>query len=240
MMFKENPSINIRDISYSIDGKYLLNKTRLKISGNGITVVLGANGAGKTIFLKLLSGLLKAGNGEIKTGSKDFSFRNSAMVSQEPIILRRSVMSNILFVLNKVQPHQKIMASELIDTLGLSGKNNQSALTLSAGEKQRLSLARALITQPRILLLDEPTANIEPTSTIYIEKVLAKKSSSGTKIFFVTHDINQAKRLANDIIYVENGKVLEYTNSSVFFKKPITVNAQKYISGIISDAQTNN
>ena len=122
-----------------------------------------------------------------------------------------------------------------MDTLGLSGKHNQNAQTLSAGEKQRLSLARALITQPKILLLDEPTANIEPTSTIFIEKVLKRKSSSGTKIFFVTHDINQAKRLANDIIYLESGQVKEYSKGSISFKKPTTLSAQKYISGIISD-----
>ena len=235
MMLKKNPNINITNLSYSINGKSLLNKISLDISGNGITVILGANGAGKTIFLKLLSGLINSDNGEIKTNSKDFSFRNSAMVFQEPIILRRSVLSNILFVIEKIQPHQKIMASELMDTLGLSGKDNQNAQTLSAGEKQRLSLARALITQPKILLLDEPTANIEPTSTIYIEKVLKRKSSSGTKIFFVTHDINQAKRLANDIIYLESGQVKEYTKGSIFFKKPSTLSAQKYISGIISD-----
>lgn len=235
MMLKKNPNINITNLSYSINGKSLLNKISLDISGNGITVILGANGAGKTIFLKLLSGLINSDNGEIKTNSKDFSFRNSAMVFQEPIILRRSVLSNILFVIEKIQPHQKIMASELMDTLGLSGKDNQNAQTLSAGEKQRLSLARALITQPKILLLDEPTANIEPTSTIYIEKVLKRKSSSGTKIFFVTHDINQAKRLANDIIYLEKSVVKEYTKGSRFFKKPTTLSAQKYISGIISD-----
>ena len=144
-MLKKNPNINITNLSYSINGKSLLNKISLDISGNGITVILGANGAGKTIFLKLLSGLINSDNGEIKTNSKDFSFRNSAMVFQEPIILRRSVLSNILFVIEKIQPHQKIMASELMDTLGLSGKDNQNAQTLSAGEKQRLSLARALI-----------------------------------------------------------------------------------------------
>ena len=239
-MFKKNPDIKISNISYSIGGKCLLKKTSLDVSGNGITVILGANGAGKTIFLKLLSGLINPDNGEIKTRSKDFSFSNSAMVFQEPIILRRSVLSNILFVIDKVQSQKKIMASELIDTLGLSGKDNQSAQTLSAGEKQRLSLARALITQPKILLLDEPTANIEPTSTIYIEKVLERKSSTGTKIFFVTHDINQAKRLANDIIYLENGKVMEYTKSSIFFKNPTTLSGKKYISGIISDVKNNN
>ena len=183
--------------------------SEIDLTKNRTNLIIGANGAGKTIFLKLLSGLINPDNGEIKTRSKDFSFSSSAMVFQEPIILRRSVLSNILFVIEKIQPHQKIMASELMDTLGLSGKDNQNAQTLSAGEKQRLSLARALITQPKILLLDEPTANIEPTSTIFIEKVLKRKSSSGTKIFFVTHDINQAKRLANDIIYLESGQVKE-------------------------------
>ena len=112
-MFKKNPDIKISNISYSIGGKCLLKKTSLDVSGNGITVILGANGAGKTIFLKLLSGLINPDNGKIKTRSKDFSFSNSAMVFQEPIILRRSVLSNILFVIDKIKPQEKIMASAL-------------------------------------------------------------------------------------------------------------------------------
>jgi tungstate transport system ATP-binding protein len=234
-MLEKTRSIKVKNLSYSINGKYLINETNLDISGAGVTVILGANGAGKTIFLKLLAGLLTPDSGEIITRGKDFSFRQSAMVAQEPVILRRSVMSNILFVIKKIKPHHKEVADELIENLGLLGKNNQSAITLSAGEKQRLSLARALITEPKILLLDEPTANIEPVSTIYIEKVLLKKSRSGAKIFFVTHDINQAKRLAKDIIYIENGNIAEYAKNSIFFKQPKTTSARRYISGIIGN-----
>ena len=209
-MFKKNPDIKISNISYSIDGKFLLKKTSLDISGNGITVILGANGAGKTIFLKLLSGLINPDNGEIKTRSKDFSFSNSAMVFQEPIILRRSVLSNILFVIDKIQSQKKIMASELIDTLGLSGKDNQSAQTLSAGEKQRLSLARALITQPKILLLDEPTASLDPDIGDFIRSYIQEyKIKNKVTILLASHNMSEVERLCDSVIMMKKGKIID-------------------------------
>ena len=104
--------------------------------------------------------------------------------------------------------------------MGLDKKEHQNALTLSAGEKQRLCLARAIITDPEILLLDEPTANIEPNSTTLIEKYLIQKVRSSRKIFFVTHDINQARRLADEIVFIHTGRVIEHSSAENFFENP--------------------
>ena len=226
--------ILIRDLSFNIEGKSLLYDTNLSLYGEGITVLLGANGAGKTIFLKLLAGLLTPCSGSITSNKRNLSIKTSAFVSQEPVILRRTVLKNMLFVLERITSEKITFAKELLKLMGLNKKEHQNALTLSAGEKQRLCLARAIVTNPEILLLDEPTANIEPNSTRLIEKYLIQKVRSSRKIFFVTHDINQARRLADEIVFIHTGRVIEHSSAENFFKSPKTKEARKYISGKIN------
>ena len=226
--------ITIRDLSFNIEGKSLLYNTNLSLHREGITVLLGANGAGKTIFLKLLAGLLTPCSGSITSNKRNLSIKTSAFVSQEPVILPRTVLKNMLFVLERITSEKITFAKELLKLMGLNKKEHQNALTLSAGEKQRLCLARAIITNPEILLLDEPTANIEPNSTTLIEKYLIQKVRSSRKIFFVTHDINQARRLADEIVFIHTGRVIEHSSAENFFKHPKTKEARKYISGKIN------
>ena len=230
----KDSQITIRDLSFSVEGKALLQNTSLSLSGDGITVLLGANGAGKTIFLKLLAGLLIPCSGTITSNKKTLAIKTCSFVSQEPVILRRTVLKNMLFVLQRITPEESTLAKELLRMMGLNNKEHQNALTLSAGERQRLCLARAIITNPEILLLDEPTANIEPNSTTLIEKYLIQKVRSFRKIFFVTHDINQARRLADEIVFIDTGRVIEHSSSENFFKNPKTKEARKYISGKIN------
>ena len=233
-MTPEDSQIIIRDLSFNIEGKTLLHNTSLSLSGDGITVLLGANGAGKTIFLKLLAGLLTPRSGTITSNKKTLEMKTRSFVSQEPVILRRTVLKNMLFVLPRITHEESTIAKGLLKMMGLNEKEHQNALTLSAGEKQRLCLARAIITNPEILLLDEPTANIEPNSTTLIEKYLIQKVRSFRKIFFVTHDINQARRLADEIVFIDTGRVIEHSSSENFFKNPKTKEARKYISGKIN------
>ena len=233
-MTPEDTQIIIRDLSFNIEGKALLHNTNLSLSGDGITVLLGANGAGKTIFLKLLAGLLTPRSGTITSNKKTLEMKTRSFVSQEPVILRRTVLKNMLFVLPRITHEEGTLAKGLLKMMGLNEKEHQNALTLSAGEKQRLCLARAIITNPEILLLDEPTANIEPNSTTLIEKYLIQKVRSFRKIFFVTHDINQARRLADEIVFIDTGRVIEHSSSENFFKNPKTKEARKYISGKIN------
>ena len=230
----KDTQITIHDLSFSVEGKALLQNTSLSLSGEGITVLLGANGAGKTIFLKLLAGLLIPCSGTIMSNKKTLAIKTCSFVSQEPVILRRTVLKNMLFVLQRITPEESTLAKELLRMMGLNNKEHQNALTLSAGERQRLCLARAIITNPEILLLDEPTANIEPNSTTLIEKYLIQKVRSFRKIFFVTHDINQARRLADEIVFIDTGRVIEHSSSENFFKNPKTKEARKYISGKIN------
>ena len=233
-MASDDTQIRINDLSFDIEGKTLLHNTNLSLNGDGITVLLGANGAGKTIFLKLLTGLLTPCSGSITFQGGSLSVKTCAFVSQEPVILRRTVLKNMLFVLEKITSEKSTLAKELLSLMGLDKKEHQNAITLSAGEKQRLCLARAIITNPEILLLDEPTANIEPNSTTLIEKYLIQKVRSSRKIFFDTHDINQARRLADEIVFIHTGRVIEHSSAENFFENPKTTEARKYISGKIN------
>ena len=151
-MASQDTQININDLSFDIEGKTLLHNTNLSLNGDGITVLLGANGAGKTIFLKLLTGLLIPCSGSITFQGGSLSVKTCAFVSQEPVILRRTVLKNMLFVLEKITSEKSTLAKELLSLMGLDKKEHQNAMPLSAGEKQRLGLARAIITDPEILL----------------------------------------------------------------------------------------
>ena len=156
-----------------------------------------------------------------------------AMVFQTPVLLRRTVMANMQFVSNLRNKKSNQLLKNLLDKVGLEGSEEKPARLLSGGEKQRLSMARALIVNPNLLLLDEPTANLDPYSLNLIEDLVLEENSIGKTVIFTTHDMSQAKRLATDVIFLNKGKVLEQTVSKTFFKKPKTFEAQKYINGEI-------
>ena len=120
-----------------------------------------------------------------------------------------------------------------MDDTGLTAVRNQPARNLSGGEKQRLSLARALVSNPDILFLDEATSSLDPSSVFIIENLIANIKSMGVKIILITHDIGQAKRLADDIIFMHNGTILESGLSREFLKNPVTKEASSFLNGDI-------
>ena len=155
------------------------------------------------------------------------------MVFQNPVLLRRTVLANMIFV-DSIRGNTGIEnCKEILNLLGLEQFQSYPAHLLSAGEKQRLALARAIVLKPSILFLDEPTANLDPSSIHFIEQILKNASDAGVKIIFITHDINQAKRIADDIIFIQKGKVVEHTETSIFFKTPKTTETAAYLDGKI-------
>jgi len=228
--------IQFKDLSVILGQKIILDKINCKIKSNSITAVLGPNGAGKSIFLQTINGLFSVQSGRLTFNLMEINQeirKQQAMVFQNPVLLRRTVIANLQFISNLRNKESNRLLKKILSKVGLEGYEKKPARLLSGGEKQRLSMARALIINPNLLLLDEPTANLDPYSLNLIEDLVLEENSIGKTIIFTTHDMSQAKRLATDVIFLNKGKVLEQTISKTFFKSPKTLEAQKYINGEI-------
>lgn len=228
------PAGEVSGLTYQAGGRFLIDSINLRIPGDGITVLMGPNGAGKSLLLRLMHGLLEATAGTVRwhgRGLDDDVRRQQAMVFQRPVLLRRSVAANIRFVLKLRGRSSDQQVEQILDEVGLGGRAAQPARLLSGGEQQRLTLARALVTEPKVLFLDEPTASLDPTSTAAIETIVRRASERGTKIIFVTHDLGQAHRLADDVVFLNGGRVAEHSPAATFFDAPASQAAADYLAG---------
>ena len=219
---------------YRSGERTLIDGIDLRIPSISRTVVMGANGAGKSLLLRLLHGLLIPTAGQVSWGGRvldDAQRRQQAMVFQRPVLLRRSVAANIRFVLKLRGRADSARIDAILDEVGLAAHARQPARLLSGGEQQRLALARALATNPLVLFLDEPTASLDPASTAAIEAIVNRAHTRGTKIIFVTHDLGQARRLADDVIFLRDGKLAEHTPAQTFFDTPASQAARDYLDG---------
>ena len=223
-----------RGLVYRVGEKRLIDGIDLRVAGLGLTVVMGPNGAGKSLLLRLLHGLLTPTAGQVLWGGRPLDEglrKRQAMVFQRPVLLRRSVAANIRFVCKLRRRVEAGRVEKILDEVGLRTQADQPARLLSGGEQQRLSLARALALEPQVLFLDEPTASLDPASTAAIEAVVRRASDGGTKVIFVTHDLGQARRLADDVLFLDAGRVAEHTPAHQFFEKPASPCAADYLAG---------
>ena len=228
--------IVISNLSLLLGKTKILDKIKCKIHNESIIAVLGPNGAGKSLFLKTINGLTAVESGKINFNSREINDhirKEIALVFQKPTLLRRTVLENMQFVLEKKNKLSNLEIMNLLQRVGLDTYKDKPARLLSGGEQQRLSLARALLINPSLLLLDEPTANLDPYSLNLIEEIILDENKKGKTIILTTHDMGQAKRLAKEILFFNKGKLLEQTKAINFFKKPKTNEAQSYINGKI-------
>ena len=228
--------IVISNLSLLLGKTKILDKIKCKIHNKSIIAVLGPNGAGKSLFLKTINGLTPVESGKIKFNSKEINYqirKEIALVFQKPTLLRRTVLENMQFVLEKKNKLSNLEIMNHLQKVGLDTYKHKPARLLSGGEQQRLSLARALLINPSLLLLDEPTANLDPYSLNLIEEIILDENKKGKTIILTTHDMGQAKRLAKEILFFDKGKLLEQTKAINFFAKPKTKEAQNYINGKI-------
>jgi tungstate transport system ATP-binding protein len=229
--------LQLDQLRFVSDRLELIKGISVTIDQPGISVVMGPNGAGKSLLLRLMHGLLEPSGGRVLWNGqvlhKSLHGRQS-MVFQRPVMLRRSVLANLEFVLNRRKlPADQATCSELLARVGLEGLQARPARLLSGGEQQRLALARAIATRPEVLFMDEPTASLDPASTQMIESIVLDMARNGTKIFYVTHDVAQARRLADDVLFMNHGQLLEYAAAEVFFEQPQTDPARAYLAGKI-------
>ena len=224
--------LRVRNLSLRIDGTPILRDVSFDLAPQGCTVIMGPNGAGKSLLLKLLHGLLRPSSGEIAWAEQDpmAVTARQALVFQKPVLLRRSVAANIDFVL-KARGKPRARCAELLDHVGLTHKARQPARRLSGGEAQRLALARALATDPEVLFLDEATASLDPASVLAIETIVRQARDRGIRVILVTHDIGQARRMADDVLFLHGGHIAEHSAARSFFPDPQSPAARDYLNG---------
>lgn len=225
--------IEFKKISLKI-GNFFLNNLSFKIFNDGITFFMGANGSGKSICLKLILGMLNADKGKILINKKDKN--KIGYVSQKTVFLRRSVYENLYYSLKVIKYPEKEISNRINEILSIANFKefiNHSARNLSTGQQQLLAVIRAFIIKPNILLLDEPCSNLDPASARIIENLLKRILAFNVKIIIVTHDYLQVKRLADNILFLHNGKITENTESDQFFKLPKSQEAIDYLNGIV-------
>ena len=228
--------LEVSDLSYDAGGKTLLNTLDFRLEDGVRTVILGPNGAGKSLLLRVCHGLLQPGSGSVSWAGRTPSQagRELAMVFQRTVLPRRTVSDNIAHTL-AIMGVPREQRSSRIDTAlkeaGLSELEDHPARTLSGGEQQRLSIARARVLRPRVLLLDEPTSNLDPGATAAVEGMIRAADADGTRIIMTTHDILQARRLADEVLFLHRGGLLEHTSASEFFAEPKTDEARRFLRG---------
>ena len=224
----------VRDLVLRFGETAVIDGLSLDLGPAGCTMIMGPNGAGKSLLLKLLHGLVQPTSGRVSWAghAPEQITARQALVFQKPVLLRRSVAANVDFVL-KARGKDRARRADLLDHVGLSHKAAQPARLLSGGEAQRLALARALATEPEILFLDEPTASLDPASVLAIEAIVSAARARGTRIVFVTHDIGQARRMADDVVFLHRGRVAEHSPADVFFREPQSAAARDYLNGRI-------
>ena len=220
----------------------VLDQLSLTIGLGGPTLIVGPNGSGKTSLLRLCMGLAHPAQGRVSWGGRtDSGPGRRAFLFQKPVMLRRSAAANVAYGLARAgHPsglrHSRVL--ELLETVGLSELALRPARRLSGGEQQRLALARALARQPEILLLDEPTASLDPAATRVVEDIIHASVQSGTKVIMTTHDLGQVRRLASDVVFLVRGRVCEHAGVADFFDRPLTPQAAAFVRGdLVLDQQ---
>jgi tungstate transport system ATP-binding protein len=223
------------DVRVLARGVPILDGISLKIEGGPPTVLIGPNGAGKTTLLRAATGLIRPSSGLITWGGRESSPpTRRAIMFQRPAMLRRSAGGNVRYALAAAKvprAERERRIAELLADVGLSALARRPARRLSGGEQQRLALARTLARDPAILLLDEPTASLDPAATKAIEDIVRKVTARGVKVVMSTHDLGQAKRIGGDIVLLHRGRVIENAPAVEFFGAPRTEEARKFIAG---------
>jgi len=226
--------LDLEDVNYSVNNKRILQQVNLSLASTGVTAIMGFNGAGKSVLLKIMHGILKPTSGAVlwdKQPTDAMHRLSQAMVFQKPVLLRRSAKANIDFVMKQRGTHNPATRNALLVKVGLENKASQPARLLSGGEQQRLALARALACRPDIIFLDEATASLDPASSAIIEKIVSNEATSGTKVIMVTHDAAQAARMSDQVVFMDAGQVTELSTTEQFFNAPSSQAAAAYLAG---------
>lgn len=231
--------LHLEKLYKKYDGLEALNNLTFDAHQGQLISLVGANGSGKTTLLRIIAGLDFPNNGKIIFNGRELNIidlrKIATLVFQKSIMFNTTVFKNVSFGLKVRNIDNKKICKKVLDSLAsvsLKGFENKKAINLSGGEQQRVALARAFIIEPQILLLDEPTANLDPSNAIIIEntikKILERKSCI---IIMATHNLHQARRLSSFIAHLHYGRIIEFSESKKFFTQPENNITQKFVSG---------
>ena len=226
--------LHIRDLRFAPGARVVLDGVNLELGGEGITIVLGPNGAGKSVLLRALCGLIQPTGGSIDWNGQAFDSDGVAMVFQHPVMLRTSVLDNVTLGLRPsgmARAERRRRGLQMLASIGLVDRAKDNARRLSGGEQQRLALGRAWLTAPRVMMLDEPTASLDPSGVESLERIVRQIRTGGTKIIMTTHNLGQATRLADDVVFLAGGRVCEHAPVQRFFSRPASAEARQFIKG---------
>lgn len=228
--------LQITQGGFSVEGKALLGPIDLQHDCQGIIAVLGPNGAGKSLFLSLCHGTLVGAEGQVMWDGMQAqqSRRQRGFMAQQVAVLRRSVFDNVGFALQAQGVARRERAARVTESLRqarLADKALTPAAALSGGEQRRMALARALVGGPKLVLMDEPSAGLDPAASIELEMMVHRTAEAGVPALMVMHDIGQARRLADHVLFFSGGQLLENLPASEFFDSPTTVAARAYLAG---------
>jgi len=228
--------LRFEGVGYAVGGRPLVRDLTFDLDARACTVVLGPNGAGKSLTLRLAHGLIAPTSGRVRwcgPGAARAAARQ-AMVFQRPVLLRRSALRNVTWALGLQgvpRAARRDRAAAALERAGLGRFLHRAARTLSGGEQQRLALARAWALEPEVLFLDEPTASLDPAATHAVEEVVRAIRDAGCKIVVTTHDLAQARRLADEVLFLHNGRLVERAQADRFFDTPATREARAFLDG---------
>ena len=221
-------------VSYEVRGARLLADVSFVLGAGPCSVILGPNGAGKSLVLRLCDGLLAPSAGRVRWlgPGAAHAARARALVFQRPVLLRRSAAANVDYALRlrgvpAAEREQRI--ERVLGATGLLDFAARPARRLSGGEQQRLALARAWALEPEVLLLDEPAAALDPAASRALEEAIRAIRAEGTKIVMTTHDLAQAERMADEVLFLHRGRLLEHAPAQAFFSEPRSAEAKAFL-----------
>ena len=228
--------ITLDALRYEAGDRTLIRDVSLRIEAGRRTLILGPNGAGKSVLMRLMHGLIEPSAGRILWNGGS-GRPAQAMVFQRPVMLRRSVLDNVIYALDLAgvpSAARRARALDVLERVGLTALAARPARVLSGGEQPRAALARAWALRPRVLFLDEPTASLDPGAAAEVERLIRVIADEGCSIVMVTHHLGQARRLADDIVFIDAGRITEHTQVDDFFAAPRSAEAGLYLRGELS------
>jgi tungstate transport system ATP-binding protein len=223
------PAIHLDGVSLTLGGRQILDRLSLEVAARGITALIGPNGAGKSVTLRVIDGLLRP-----DTGSVRLAPGRRAFVFQRPALVRASAAANValgLIPLDLARRERAERTEAALARVGLSERASDAATRFSGGEQQRLVLARAWAMRPDLLLLDEPTASLDPAATETIESLIVEMAGAGTAVLLVSHNLGQVARLADETVVLSAGRAVERGPTRSVLFSPRTAEARAYLTG---------